>query len=289
MGIPCEAASFHHSYCIELDGRPVARHVLCAGHGDLLTIFFLEEGPFIHSYYEYTENKAEELYLLNPKCVKVILRKLLSYFFHLLYHELAWAYDLVANIVSLGEWKKWTLNVLPYIEGPSILEIGHGPGHIQKAISDLGYSIFGVDESWHMNLIAKNRLVKNTLKNRKNHDTFRLTRALGQQLPFAPNSFSCIVATFPTKYFFKGETCSEISRVLVPGGIVVILPLAWLTGAGIISRIIAFLFRVTGETPPINSSVDSFVSTFKRARMNVDTIWVNLPTSRLLLITARKL
>ena len=264
------------------------RHVLCVGHGDLSTIFFLEADPFINSYYEYPENKANKLYLVYPKCVKVIVRKFLRFFFNILYHDLAWTYDLIANIVSLGLWKKWILNVIPYIEGPSILEIGHGPGHLQKAISGLGYSIFGVDESWQMNQIAKKRLLKSMANNRKDPDHIRLTRALGQQLPFVSNSFSCIVATFPAIYFFNDETCSEVARVLAHNGIAVILPLAWLTNSGLISRIIATLLRVTGETPPINSSVENFTSPFNKAGLNVESIWVNLPSSRLLLITARK-
>ena len=34
-------------------------------------------------------------------------------------------------LVSLGRWDDWIQTVIPYVRGLSILEIGHGPGHLQ--------------------------------------------------------------------------------------------------------------------------------------------------------------
>src|SRR5581483_5728728 len=37
--------------------------------------------------------------------------------FHLLYHQLAWAYDTVAWLVSGGAWRAWARATLPYLDG----------------------------------------------------------------------------------------------------------------------------------------------------------------------------
>ena len=66
------------------------------------------------------------------------MRPLLRFFFYLLYHSFAFAYDLVAASVSLGRWKDWVLSVVPFIEGNRVLEIGHGPGHLQRGPAQPG-------------------------------------------------------------------------------------------------------------------------------------------------------
>jgi ubiquinone/menaquinone biosynthesis C-methylase UbiE len=50
----------------------------------------------------------------------------------------AWSYDLVAAVVSLGQWNHWVGSVLPYLPGVNILEIGHGPGHLQRLLKRFG-------------------------------------------------------------------------------------------------------------------------------------------------------
>ena len=61
-------------------------------------------------------------------------RNLLLRFFHLLYHQLAWAYDAVSAAVSLGRWQDWGAAALPFVNGASVLELGHGPGHLLSLI-----------------------------------------------------------------------------------------------------------------------------------------------------------
>ena len=61
-----------------------------------------------------------------------LIARFLNFFFHHLYHGLAFAYDLVAAIVSFGQWNEWTKTIIPYIEGTLLLELGHGPGHLQR-------------------------------------------------------------------------------------------------------------------------------------------------------------
>lgn len=169
------------------------------------------------------------------------LFRFLRLFFYWLYQPFAWSYDLVAWMVSLGRWKSWIFSTLPELTGIRILELGHGPGHLQVAMRNQGISAFGIDFSAQMGRIAARRL--------KGHDKpALLTRAAGQQLPYKSAAFDQLVATFPTEYILLPETLAEVRRVLRPGGSIVILPVAWITGKKPEERFFAWLFRVTGQS-----------------------------------------
>ena len=169
----------------------------------------------------------------------------LRHFFKLLYHQFAWCYDLVAWVVSLGNWQKWVLSAIPYLKGPRVLEIGFGTGHLQLAAAQQAIVIFGLDESYQMTQITQARLT---------HHGFhpRVLRGDADKLPFMSESFSTIVMTFPSEYIFKPDTMAEIKRILVIGGRVVVLPLAWITGRSPLERLVAWINHITGQAPEWN-------------------------------------
>ncbi len=154
--------------------------------------------------------------------------RILRWVFHLLYHQLAWAYDFVAWIVSLGRWKEWVYQVIPYLEGDHILELGHGPGHLQEKLAGKATHIIGVDISPQMGHLAHKLLQTRA----ENQQTFygKLTRANAQRLPFPSRVFTTIVATFPSEFIFDPRTAAEISRTLTADGKLVVLLSAWYTG-----------------------------------------------------------
>lgn len=169
------------------------------------------------------------------------LAPLTRLFFNLLYHQFAWSYDLVAAFVSLGKWRDWVRTLVPELNGPYILELGHGPGHLQKALcQQTGLHVFGMDRSNQMNRLAVNRL-------RKSGRPAKLTNADAMHLPFASNSFDQLVATFPTEYIVSMNTISEVKRVLKPRGKLLILPSARLTGNSLLHRFIDWLYVITGQ------------------------------------------
>lgn len=173
------------------------------------------------------------------------LGAVLRLFFHLLYHEFAWTYDLVAWIVSAGRWKDWIYTSLPYLEGPNVLELGHGPGHLLLALAEKGINTVGVDGSPQMSRQANHRLQKKFPSKLPAH----LIRARTPGLPLASRSFDQVVATFPTEYIFEINTLREVMRILKPGGSLIVIPVAWITGRGWLDRLSAGLFRVTGQAP----------------------------------------
>ena len=204
-----------------------------------------------------------------------LISRFMRVFFHLLYHPFAFAYDLVAATVSFGKWKDWTKVILPFIRGTRILELGHGPGHLQRILLDLNLDSVAIDESAQMGTLAKHRIGV----------THKLTRGVAQQLPFASNSFDCIVSTFPTDYIFSAQTLSEISRCLSDGGRLIVLAAAWPK-----SGFLKWLYRVTGENPAdeLTSIRSKMEQPFIKAGFEIQVKIVEVESSNLKILIANK-
>jgi ubiquinone/menaquinone biosynthesis C-methylase UbiE len=174
------------------------------------------------------------VYLHRP----VYLRRLYLFLTELLYHQLAWSYDLVATLVSAGHWKDWVLSILPDLTGDRILELGHGPGHLQSALLKQGITAVGLDKSPQMSKRAYRRIQKLDPS---------LVQGDAFHLPFAKETFDRVVATFPTNYITARETLTEIFRVLQPGGGMIVVPGARLAAPrGVAERFAAGIFRLFG-------------------------------------------
>jgi ubiquinone/menaquinone biosynthesis C-methylase UbiE len=212
-----------------------------------------------------------------------ILLKLLSFFFKQLYHTLAWSYDLVAFCVSLGRWNRWVRSILPYIRGPRVLEVGFGPGHLQVALLLSNFVSYGLDESRQMAMIARRRLHKQN----GSTDT-RLIRAKVETVPYPDQVFDCVVATFPTPSIFHPLAASEINRILVPGGRLVILLAARHPGHSLSVKITQWLFRITGQAAPEVIDQESLCGPYIRAGLITCAEWHHHPSGDLLIIQGKK-
>ena len=167
---------------------------------------------------------------------------ILKFFFDLLYNQFAWAYDWVADIVSIGRWKSWVYSIIPYLGDAAVLEIGCGPGHLLSAYSNQGGVIFGLDASQQMVRKAGRNLSRR-------HLAKNLIFAMAQDLPFRDQAFPVVAATFPSNDIFEEQTIAQIYRVLKNGGQLLILPAAWITGSTVLDRTASWLFTITGESP----------------------------------------
>lgn len=208
-----------------------------------------------------------------------LIAGILRPFFHLLYHHFAWSYDLVANTVSIGRWKKWVQAAALLISGPRVLELGFGPGHLQSHLHKNGLNVFGLDESRQMTSRAHRML-------REQQFSPQLSRGFAQRLPFASGSFNSVVATFPTLYIVDPNTLAEIHRVLIPGGRLVVLMAAWLTGASLQERLLQKVFRITGQVPPDDQDINEFLEPYRLAGFRTSLRFVEQKYARLLFIIA---
>ena len=227
------------------------------------------------------------------------MRTLLRFFFYLLYHPFAFTYDLVAATVSLGRWKDWVWSVVPFIEGRRVLEIGHGPGHLQKVLLSRKLAAVGLDESAPMGRLARRNLMRylaspgassTTSTQNIDYTQIRLARGVSQHLPFDDSSFDTVVATFPTEYIYDPATLQEAYRVLLPNGRLVILPGATILGRGLLDQVMALLFRITGQTPPNLAEIIHQRSRqpFVSAGFQVETHVLDVRSSRVYILVATK-
>jgi ubiquinone/menaquinone biosynthesis C-methylase UbiE len=208
------------------------------------------------------------------------MRRLLAIFFQLLYHSLAWTYDFVAAAVSLGCWQTWALQARPFLSG-RVLEIGFGPGHLQMALNADGLAVFGLDESRPMSRQAARRL-------RRVKYPRRLIQGYAQNLPFPDGAFDRVVATFPSEFIFEEQTLVEIHRVLKPAGELVIVPSTWITGKGLLERLAAGLFLVTGQAGKLEQILPGMKRRISANGLLVRHQLLELEGSRVLVIIATK-
>lgn len=169
------------------------------------------------------------------------LRAFVRFFFTHFYTSLAWSYDIVAWLVSIGRWNDWVRSALPLAQDDPVLELGHGTGHLLAALSEQDRPAFGIDASRQMGRIARRRL-------QHAGQRVRLVRARAQALPFPAGTYGSVISTFPTEYIALPQSLAEARRVLRPGGRLVVLPLAEIQGRSLPDRFAAWLFRVTGQS-----------------------------------------
>lgn len=133
-----------------------------------------------------------------------------------LYHQLAWGYDVVSWVVSAGHWRRWQRGVWQEVRGTHVLEIGCGTGAMIVDGVARGFAVVGVDRSSAMLAVAQNRLVNWG-------GQCPLLQGDGRALPFGDGAFETVMATFPAGYILDEIALSEIHRVLTNGGRLVLL------------------------------------------------------------------
>jgi len=210
--------------------------------------------------------------------LRTLWHRFLRLFFRLLYNELAWTYDVVAFVVSLGRWRAWGRTTLPHLQGGRVLELGHGPGHLLVSLEERGLAPFGVDPSPHMGRQAKVQLLRAGA-------SVPLVRARAQALPFRAASFESIVATFPTDYIIDPRTLGQVTRLLKPTGRLVVAAAARFEGKGPLARLLSWLYEVTGQKEP---EPGAFSSQLTNAGLSCRTVWEDVDDTEVMVVIAKK-
>jgi ubiquinone/menaquinone biosynthesis C-methylase UbiE len=157
-----------------------------------------------------------------------IINRCLRIAYHLLYYQLAWSYDLVAWIVSGGEWADWRRCVFPFLRPGPVLEAAHGTGALALEMAARGFPVLAFDLSPAMSRIAHHKLLTAL---QKPHAGIQLhnplfIRANIFKIPVQANYFVNAVCTFPAEFVFDRDAMREMHRVLQAGGRWIIIPSA---------------------------------------------------------------
>ncbi len=198
--------------------------------------------------------------------------KLVTFGFRLLYNEMAWTYDMVSWVVSLGQWRNWQRAALKHLgtqPGELVLELAHGTANLQLDLYAAGYQRVAYDLSPYMGRIAQRKLLRH-------HITAPLVRGRAQQLPFPDQTFDAIVSTFPTPFIIEKDTLQEVYRVLKPSRRLVIVPNGILTGGGVAKDALEAAYRATGQRGPWPADLEQ---RFQKAGFAVQSLIEQCPYS----------
>jgi methionine biosynthesis protein MetW len=97
------------------------------------------------------------------------------------------------------------------IKNPQIVDLGCGPGHLCKYISEKGYPVTGVDISDNSLELVRQKGIKAVKAN------------LQEKLPFEDNELDIVIATEVIEHIYDTESfMEEIKRITKPGGSIII-------------------------------------------------------------------
>jgi ubiquinone/menaquinone biosynthesis C-methylase UbiE len=199
--------------------------------------------------------------------MRALWRLLVVFGFRLLYNELAWLYDPVSWLVSLGHWRQWQRTALAYLPRQGrVLEVGFGPGHLLVDLAAAGYQPVGLDLSRAMLRQAVRRLRRQKLP-------LALCRGRASALPFAVHTFDAVVLTFPAPFVYDRDWIRHLARVLRPGGRLVVVEQAWFTRRDPLAHSLEWLYCITGQRGPTSglaSLLDAAGLTARRETVDVD-------------------
>jgi ubiquinone/menaquinone biosynthesis C-methylase UbiE len=204
-----------------------------------------------------------------------LLRLFLRFFFTHLYTTLAPGYDLVAWLVSAGQWYRWVDTALDPLPEAPVLELGHGTGHLLQELAGKDVQAIGVDRSAQMGRAACRRLAGRG----------RLVRAEASALPFPGGCFHTVLSTFPPEFIADPAALAEVRRVLAPGAALTVVAQALITGGALYDRLAAWLFGVTGQYSELPAGWEA---PFAQAGLEAERHDVLVPRARVVRIRARR-
>lgn len=168
------------------------------------------------------------------------------------YNWMAKGYD--AFMFVFPVWKKWIKEVIPHIQGESILEVSFGNGYLMSQYASAQYAIFGVDYNERMVKLARKKM---------EHAGFdiRLRQGNVEKLPFPDNRFDTIINTMAfTGYPDGNKALGELKRVLKTGGRLLLVDFNYPKNRNVFGFAIVRLWERFGD---ISKDIDALLAAHK--------------------------
>ena len=154
------------------------------------------------------------------------------------YTRFAGVYDALVKVGPF--WKEWLARALPYIRGPQVLEVSCGTGYLLTKYA-------GEVDASAVNLNAK--MVEMTNENlRKSQLSADVQQADVEALPYIDESFDTVLNTMAFSGYPNGQAAlAEMTRVLKPGGRLVLIDVGYPADDNKLGTLLAELWRRSGD------------------------------------------
>jgi demethylmenaquinone methyltransferase/2-methoxy-6-polyprenyl-1,4-benzoquinol methylase len=141
-----------------------------------------------------------------------------SLFSRRLFAPLAGRYDRLAEILSMGQNRRWRTAMVEHITGAGarlVLDVACGPARVSRALAEgTNAYVVGLDLSDSMLSQGKNNVAGVGLE-----DRIGLVLGRGEQLPFPDATFDALTFTYLLRYVTDpAATLAELARVVKQGG-----------------------------------------------------------------------
>ena len=139
------------------------------------------------------------------------------------FHSVANKYDLMNDVMSAGlhrGWKRFAVEISGVKAGDKVLDIAGGSGDLSKLFAKKATStgeVILTDINASMLAVGRDRMIDAGL-------SVPATQCNAEQLPFADNSFDCVIVAFGLRNMtHKDIALCEMQRVLKVGGRLLVL------------------------------------------------------------------
>lgn len=154
------------------------------------------------------------------------------------YTRFAGIYD--ALVKTLPTWKRWICQVLPYIEGPRVLEVSFGTGYLLTQYAHQ-FETFGIDFNQRMVITAQQNLKRAGIE-------AELKQGSVEDLPYPNECFDTVVNTMAFTAYPNGrQAMTELYRVLKPGGKLVMVDINYPQDGNRLGTIGAKMWQALGD------------------------------------------
>ena len=161
-----------------------------------------------------------------------------------MFARIARRYDLLNSVMSGGRHHAWRRRAVemgdPGLEGPALdVAAGTGDFALEVACNNWASEVVALDNTLEMLAGATSKARRRGLL-----DSLRMVSGDAHFLPFASDRFVCLTVGFGVRNFVDvPQALREMTRVVRPGGRVVILDIFRLEGRGLLARLFPIYFR----------------------------------------------